>query len=71
VRGDLLETKVKCLLDDCVFYLKKEGEPEPYCSHAEKRHYLLREPCPLYKQDWNKMQAKAADLRKRFANKVR
>ena len=50
--------RVICYMKACAFY-----EPNPkshttiICTHSEKRHYLNRLPCPLYRLDWQKSAA--------------
>jgi hypothetical protein len=48
-------TEVVCPLTDCVFHKTMAERPgRVYCSHGDKPHYMNRNPCPLYRMDWQK-----------------
>ena len=51
--------RVDCLLTDCRYYNKPADPSVPDgrcdCEHPEKELYLGNEMCPLYRQDWTKL----------------
>ncbi|MBI5155028.1 hypothetical protein HZA57_07305 [Candidatus Poribacteria bacterium] len=66
--------RVTCLLCDCVHFHKPNGKGVPAdacdCSHPDKEMYLQGPRCPLYKKNWQQLDANAAAaLAARFSRK--
>jgi hypothetical protein len=50
--ADLVLTKVKCPLRECLFFhAAAEQAGEIYCKHPNKPMHMYAQPCPLYKLD--------------------
>ncbi len=62
--------RVKCKLDDCAYYhAVKENNDECDCSHPDKSYYM-KNPCPLYRKDWQRSKVdKAEEIRAKIMKK--
>ena len=58
--------RVACKLSNCAFFTRQPDNPGDFCSHADKKHHLYEEVCPLYRPDWTKSNGQVEALRKRF-----
>lgn len=58
----------ECVLRDCAYYAPGQKASQCLCQHHDKHHHP-KNPCPLYRKDWNKNDNRAEELKARILKK--